>query len=469
MSNRIRPATVGTFELTVLVAAAAMLAACGSTVTYLEGDGGGDGGGGGGSGAAPPCAPPTIGCDGACVDPSSDPQHCGSCGVSCGPAQVCSNFACGNACAPGLSNCDGACVDTLHDPANCGSCGFSCTPPNSCLDGSCINVPPCPPPLSPCWDLCVDLLDDPFNCGGCGIVCGSDSTCVAGECSSSCGPLTPCGDICVDVLNDPNHCGGCNIQCSDSQTCSSGQCQCSDPLCGVCDVEPLGSLVPLTVSGTAFIDHQAPSCAPAGSPDDAFLFTAPTDGSYRFDTVGSGYDTVLYLTDPQSCGQIACNDDHESLTSELSLDMAAGDQVMVVVDGFGGASGYYELHIDVIPTGQCPLADLGSNVPQTVSGSTVGMGSDYVGLCAGSGPEVSYAFTPPQTGNYLFTTQGSSFDTVLYVHDGGCNGPPLACNDDYNGLQSLLYLALQQGQQIVVFVDSFSQPGSYVLNVYGPM
>ena len=42
----------------------------------------------------------------------------------------------------------------------------------------------------------------------------------------------------------------------------------------------------------------APSCAGMGR-DHVILWTAPAAGTYRFDTVGSGLDTVLALYGPQ--------------------------------------------------------------------------------------------------------------------------------------------------------------------------
>lgn len=72
---------------------------------------------------------------------SSDPQHCGKCGRSCGPGTTC---------------CEGQCVDLASDAHHCGACG------NACGAGK---LPGC------CDGSCVDLLTD-RTCGSCSNACG---------------------------------------------------------------------------------------------------------------------------------------------------------------------------------------------------------------------------------------------------------------------------------------------------------
>ena len=63
-----------------------------------------------------------------------------------------------------------------------------------------------------------------------------------------------------------------------------------------------------------------------------------TAGTYIFDTYGSDWDTILYARDPSCPGlEFGCNDDSEergSLQSALTLDLAAGETVWLVVDGY---------------------------------------------------------------------------------------------------------------------------------------
>lgn len=76
-----------------------------------------------------------------------------------------------------------------------------------------------------------------------------------------------------------------------------------------------------------------------GAPDRAFRWAAPSAGRFRFDTVGSSYDTLLYLRDTCDASMdLACADDIElglDQDSCVIVDLAAAQEVVLVVDGFG--------------------------------------------------------------------------------------------------------------------------------------
>ena len=83
------------------------------------------------------CACAGTACGGACVDLSSDPDHCGACDTVCGATEVCSSSACSDACTAGLMACDRACVNTATDNLNCGGCGNACGDEERCASGVC--------------------------------------------------------------------------------------------------------------------------------------------------------------------------------------------------------------------------------------------------------------------------------------------------------------------------------------------
>lgn len=88
-----------------------------------------------------------------------------------------------------------------------------------------------------------------------------------------------------------------------------------------------------------------PSCAGMGR-DHIILWTAPASATYRFDTQGSGLDTVLALYSNDCLNELACNDDGgQGYTSVVEYAVNEGDQVAIVVGGFRGRNGLWELNI----------------------------------------------------------------------------------------------------------------------------
>ena len=117
-----------------------------------------------------------------------------------------------------------------------------------------------------------------------------------------------------------------------------------------------------------------------------------------------------------------------------------------------------------------------SGVPYTDSGTTVGMGNEYfedsTATCPNftNGPDVVYAFTPFSSQDYTIDTEGSSYDTYLYVTTGGsCPGiTHVACDDDGGtGTLSSITVFMNAGQTYYVFVDGYStSSGAYVLRIF---
>jgi hypothetical protein len=228
-------------------------------------------------------------------------------------------------------------------------------------------------------------------------------------------------------------------------------------------------------------------------------FTAPTDGTYAFDTRGSAFDTVLGVYDGCAGNELACNDFGPAGDALAIVDLLAGQSVTVVVDGMYGASGAFDLEVlEVLPEeigctddadddldglvdcvdpdcaadGACALVCpddvLSGALPIVVNASTVGETADHEASCAPTvgASDLAWEFTAPAAANYRFDTAGSTFDTVLTVLD-GCGGAELACNDNAGGgVQSGVQVALAAGQTVVVVVDGWdTASGPVTLNV----
>src|SRR5262245_1714323 len=122
------------------------------------------------------------------------------------------------------------------------------------------------------------------------------------------------------------------------------------------------------------------------------------------------------------------------------------------------------------PTGDplCPTFDLGSSVPNSVSGVIDDEIDQFSGSCGGAAVDAVLSFTAPQDGDYTFSTAGTSYDTVLYVLDGLCAGGELDCNDDTPfDTSSEVMVSLFAGQVVSVVIDGFSPgvTGAWHVNV----
>jgi hypothetical protein len=254
----------------------------------------------------------------------------------------------------------------------------------------------------------------------------------------------------------------------------------------VCAVSPAAGQVCQQLTGvfsstltgmTSGTSAESGSCGGADAPEAIYSYVAPRSGTYTFDTSGTEFDTVLYIRSDTGT-ELACNDDITpgSITqSRVTLPLAAGQTVTVIVDGFGTQSGNYTLRIN----GSCPLPfhndprDLGNALSVSVSGITTCGTFDIGGASCGDGgdnaPDASFIYTAPAAGNYVLSTAGSTFNTLLSARLGTCTGKELGCSDDVappTDETSQLTLTLATGQSIVVTVDgSGTESGAYTLQI----
>lgn len=309
------------------------------------------------------CSSPRLICSGACVDPTTDGRNCGMCGIACPSGAVCADGGC--SCIEGRNACGGRCVDTQSDNGHCGACARACPSGQNCVSGVCQSG--CPAPNQMCGGACTSVATDATNCGGCGRVCPASQACVAGACACPSG-RTACGAACVDTNFDPNNCGACGNVCPSGQ-CLSRVCTTptrdagptpdlptTDVLSGSCATSNLGSAIGMGIvrgstAGRASLHTPPPTCvapATAPSPDIAFVWTAPASGAYTFDTIGSTYDTVLALRSGSCDGpSLECSDDIASgmTASRFTVTLAAGQSVLLIVDGYGGESGAFVVNV----------------------------------------------------------------------------------------------------------------------------
>jgi hypothetical protein len=139
------------------------------------------------------------------------------------------------------------------------------------------------------------------------------------------------------------------------------------------------------------------------APNVFFKFHASERAWYHFDTIGSTFDTALYIY--TAAGQpVACNDHHffsanpTSIPASIDGIVEAGDYFLVL-DGVNGASGNYFLQVNAMPDGAA-LAD--PNYDEAVAAFNATGGKivtvDTSGYTCDHGPT---AFVQRNTGNQL--------------------------------------------------------------------
>jgi hypothetical protein len=184
--------------------------------------------------------------------PRDVPRDLGpACELACGVAEYC----CIVEGAP-------ACVNTSSDPANCGTCGTECILSrrgDQCLRGRCAcgrfdvgctgTSDVCCPATTEIEAHCANLRVAEQDCGECGRACtaGQASVCQNGECicegsDRGCagtpedlccpGGLSVITHACTNTLTDREHCGACDRRCELGERCDAGRCV------GIFDVPP---------------------------------------------------------------------------------------------------------------------------------------------------------------------------------------------------------------------------------------
>lgn len=141
-------------------------------------------------------------------------------------------------------------------------------------------------------------------------------------------------------------------------------------------------------------------------------------------------------------------------------DQAGGDggpKDGKIGDGNGGIDAGPGIACVGTATPNCPVTATTLSIFGTHSsgGPSDNRGDGFSGSCGGAGSdEQTVEFIVQQAGTFKFTTRNSDYDTVLYIRDGNCNGPELACNDNFGSLfTSEVQLTLAAGQHVIAFVD----------------
>ncbi|MGB0715069.1 MAG: hypothetical protein ACPGXK_04270 [Phycisphaerae bacterium] len=220
------------------------------------------------------------------------------------------------------------------------------------------------------------------------------------------------------------------------------------------------------------VDEQN-SCTVSGN-DVWYLYTATCDGTVTIDTFGSSQpDTTLSAY--TSCGsvELACNDDTNSLLSEIAFSVVQGESYPVRVASVGPAGGY----VLNISCAAAPVNDGCFTASVVVEGVPAFEGDNANALsfddaevsCAliGDSNDVWFQYEASCDGVAVINTTGSGqSDPLLSVFsDCGGNGDEIACNDDAIGAQAEVTIATTVAEVYYIRLASADEPGDYDLNI----
>lgn len=123
---------------------------------------------------------------------------------------------------------------------------------------------------------------------------------------------------------------------------------------------------------------------------------------------------------------------------------------------------------DLVAEDACWDSDLGMATGDAVATGNQVEGDNVYDCNGGTGRELVYRWSPPESGRWTITTLGSASDTTLEVRL-GCEGESLGCNDDSGaGLTSQVDVDVELGDEVIIVVDSYSSYSEafVVLNIY---
>ena len=299
------------------------------------------------------------------------------------------------------------------------------------------------------------------------LYCNGVEACISGECR----PGTPIDcddgkgctrDECVEATQDCTHTPDTSV-CDDGIDCTDETC---DPVTDECISTINNALCDdgVVCNGRDICDLDAGGCV--------VLEETCDDGNpCTIDSCDDGEDVcVNELIDgdgdtypPESCGGPDCEDDDPDINP--GAEEICDDEIDNNCNDRTDADDYACCEGDN-DTCDCPVVVSGGGV---FTGTTTDANDDYSGSCGSSGGKdrVFYLHLPIAS-NVEVSTDGSDFDTILYLREASCaDGEEVDCDDDggSDSGTSQIKMDLFSGDYFI-FVDGYgSSEGSFTLSV----
>jgi cysteine-rich repeat protein len=337
----------------------------------------------------------------------------------------------------------------------------------------------------------------PF-CGNSVIEAGEDcdGPDLGGHDCTELGYVNPIGAFCTE--NCLVEYGFCEPECGNGviepdETCDDGNLVNGDGCSATCepDSDPCGSVVPVmlalgttTLMGSTFGSdmlqpQQSNGCSNGTGPEVVYEITPLSGGVLTawLPSSGADFDSMLYFRNEcdQQASQTLCNDNFNTPGNAggevVSSRIVANQPIYLVVDGWGGEQGDFELQLD-LSTGE----DCNDPVPITLEGSvdirSIGSTLDHVSdaqclSTAGFGADVVYQITTTEFGDYTFANT-AGYNSVMNARSScgdiatelGCANPTMTQNSQ------LTFNDLSAGTTVFLWIDgTMGEAGTYSLQL----
>lgn len=252
--------------------------------------------------------------------------------------------------------------------------------------------------------------------------------------------------------------------CAAGQVCMGGGCTGGTPppndtRAGATRIDLTQSAVTLTTNTAAARNDTTGPCGCTSGRDVFYTFTLTRAEIVYADTVGTSWDTSLFLQDSRGnnitnanlLGGEACNDDNglgcsTGVQSMIAARLGPGTYYLVLSGCNYGAATIHFQHLPV-GSGEVRRINPGAMTQTLMAAPPTGTGTITSACCSG-GPENTYWWpTCPGFAGSPFsasTCGGASWDTELDQRS-AARTPVSVCNDDSCGLQSIVNSTIPPG------------------------
>lgn len=217
-----------------------------------------------------------------------------------------------------------------------------------------------------------------------------------------------------------------------------------------------------------------------------YRWQAPATLCMNFNTVGSGFDTALFVytgTMLSDLQLVVSNDDivlDANNRSSVAFNATANATYYFQIAGYSGGTGDIQLNWTFAGAGPANDNFAGAQPIAGTSGAAFGNSSAATKECGepshgmGAGRSVWYRWVAPSSLNMTFTTDASDYDTLLCVYTGSTleTLKAIICNDDnstsQNGVYSTVKFDATAFTTYWVAVDGFALSGGNVGLLWAP-